>query len=306
MRCPICNFNLKNPLKSYLPYYFICFNCTGHFIGKVKKVEYPESYFDEGESFFWLSDLLETPLNLLLELRISYIKNIIKRKNAKILDYGCGSGKLVKKLLSESYSTIGFEPSSGALKITKRLKLPIFKKVKHIKDGYDLIMFWQSLEHTNNPLKALVGIKKYLAKSGKILIAVPNADSIEARLFKKLWFHYTYPMHRVHFNPKSITKMLARAGFKMKEIDFFNPEYTLTGLAQSFLNIFLPENVLYSVISHRRYTLPKNLSVLYSLLSLILLFTLSPIILVIFFIQLIFKKAGAIVVTANYARKVSH
>lgn len=310
MVCLICANQDKSQITpSFLPKYFYCQKCKGHFLPKElkEKSRYPEEYFAEKSTPTFVNKVSVIMLDFFLKLKVVKIEAIFKSNSQKkILDYGCGTGKLIKQLERNGFEATGFEPSTGALSIARNQGLKVFRKVQKIKGGYDLIMFWHSLEHTPRPVRVLKSIKTYLKSGGKILIAVPNADSIEARLFKKLWFHYTYPMHRVHFTPKSITKMLAREGFKIEEMDFFNPEYTLTGLGQSFLNIFLPENVLYSVVSHRRYTLSKNLSVFYSLLSFILLFALSPIILAIFFIQLIFKKTGAIVVTANYARKVSN
>ena len=41
-------------------------------------------------------------------------------------------------------------------------------------------------------------IKNHLNENGKILIAVPNIDSVDARIFKDNWIAYDAPRHLYH------------------------------------------------------------------------------------------------------------
>jgi len=92
---------------------------------------------------------------------------------------------------------------------------------------------------------------------------------------------------------------LQKAGFKPSSIDFWNPEYTISGLIQSFLNWFLPKDTLYSVISHRRQTMPLYKAVLISFISVLIILIFSPFLALFFIFQLILKKTGAIVIIAQ-------
>lgn len=301
MKCPICQSRSRNNFKkSILPKLIQCQNCTGHFVYPVKKSNYKESYFIEKSVKPSLASQTFSPiLNYFYYLKVKNIKKILKKtKSPTVLDYGCGSGKLVKTLNQSGIKTTGFDPSPGAVKVARDNNLPVFNTLKKTKNGYDLIMFWHSLEHTPDPLNVIKKSKKLLSKKGELLIAIPNADSIEATLTKQKWFHYTYPKHLVHFTPKAIELMLDRADFKIKIIDYFNPEYTLTGLTQSLLNLVLPENILYSTVTHRRFTKKPTEQLIYTFLSLILTAVFSPIILLLFTYQLHYKKTGAIVVLA--------
>lgn len=296
MKCPICNAKQIPPYK-YFYKYRTCNNCKGHFIDTKIKVTYPKTYFNENEKIKILAQG-QLVINFFLKLRINYIKNILKKHKACILDYGCGAGKLVEALNKSGLKTLGFEPSEGARIITRKSKLPVYNFVKKVRGGYDLIMFWQSLEHTTNPLQIISKSKNLLSPNGKILIAVPNADSPEALMAGEKWFHLTYPMHRIQFTPKSIKIMLEKCGFKIEKIDYFNPEYTLSGLSQTVLNFFLPKDILYSVVASRRFTMPYTKSLIYAFVSIICLITFSPIIISIYFIELLFKKTDAILLTA--------
>ena len=199
-----------------------------------------------------LSTIFSPILDFFYSLRIKKIARMLTTKNAVVLDYGSGSGKLVDKLNEAGIKAIGFEPSAGARKIAVKRNIPIYGKVRRVPGGFDLIMFWHSLEHTENPAQVLKNIRPLLKKNGKVLIAVPNIDSFEAKIAGEKWFHFSYPLHLIHFTPRAIETMLTRNGFVVGNIDYFNPEYTVAGLVQTFLNLFLPKDVLYSVVAHRR------------------------------------------------------
>lgn len=296
--CLVCG-NKKNNLGSFLPKYLLCSKCKTIFIDKKVTASYKESYFQEKEAPSIITLLTNQVLSSFIDSKINKILDTAENESPKILDYGCGSGKLVDILLKSGVDINGFEPSKGALKIAEKKKLPIYNKLKKVKGDYNLIMLWHSLEHIDNPLTILKKLKANLRKNGRLLIAVPNADSFDAKLTKQKWFHYTYPLHRIHFTYDSLKFLLYKSGFKIREIDFFNPEYTLTGLIQSLLNLFLPQDVLYSVVTNRRLSMNKNRATFYALLSIFLIIFFFPVIFLIYFLELIFKKTDAMVVIAE-------
>jgi len=298
MTCPICN-KISNPTRSYLPRFVCCNICKGHFLKRKVKANYPEEYFDQKGASSILSMLFSPFLEFLLYLKVQNIISQVCVRKPQILDYGCGSGKLIEALLKKQITATGYEPSLGALSITKRKKLPVFNQLKKAKGGYDLVMFWHSLEHVSSPYQVMTVIKKLLSKQGKVLVAIPNGDSWEAEIAREKWFHYSYPLHVIHFTPKSVKMMLENAGFKNIKIDFFNPEYTISGLLQTFLNLFFPNDVLYSVVTHRRLSMPLFSALIYSFLSVILAVFFSPFLILIFALQLIFRKSGAMVIIAK-------
>ncbi|MEK9147805.1 MAG: methyltransferase domain-containing protein, partial [Patescibacteria group bacterium] len=164
---------------------------------------------------------------------------------------------------------------------------------------YDLIMFWHSLEHTDRPKQVLDEARGLFAPGGKLLIAVPNAASWEARLAGERWFHYDYPFHRVQFTPTAITMLLERIGFRALSIDFFNPEYTVSGFLQTFLNFLFLKNALYTVVSHRRANVSQQKAMFSAMAGLLFLVVFSPLIGAFFILEFIFHKTGAIIVTAE-------
>lgn len=301
LECPICGNNQNEFIaSSFLPRCHRCGKCEGSFITGSERDIYTEKYFGEKTNPSIVAKISAPLLNLFYKLRVNEIKKLVSdKKFPKILDYGCGTGKLVEILIKKEIDTIGFEPSEGARRIAWGKNLPVYGEIKPVEGGYDLIMFWHSLEHIETPLEIIKNINDFLSKEGLLLIAVPNADSFEARIFKENWFHYSYPFHRIHFTPKSAKVMLQKTGFKPNSIDFWNLEYTVSGLVQSFLNWFLPKDTLYSVISHRRQTMPFYNAILISLISILIILIFSPFLASFFIFQLIFGKTGAMVIIAQ-------
>ena len=301
MRCHICgNTNKSNFEKSFLPKTLYCSVCGIHFTRDIKSPEYKENYYRNSDSESVVSKLSKPALNLLEEIKINRILTLVKFiEKPRILDYGCGAGNLVKRLILLNIDTLGFEPSRGARKITTKENLPVQGDLKMIKGKFDLIMFWLSLEHVPDPVDVINNAKKLLIKGGRLLIAVPNAESWEAMIAKEKWFHYTYPLHRFYFSFPSLSYLLKKCSLKIESVDCLNFEYTSTGLAQTLLNLILPKDVLYSIVGKRRRSMKKGKAILFASLSIIILIMFSPLVVIFFIIQLFFRKTGAMVVIAK-------
>jgi hypothetical protein len=57
-------------------------------------------------------------------------------------------------------------------------------------------------------------LKRLIKKNGIIIIAVPNSDSLDARIYKENWAAYDVPRHLYHFNPKDIETLFRNHGLK--------------------------------------------------------------------------------------------
>lgn len=301
MKCPICDYSSPDGFfKSFLPKTYCCSRCGIQFILEPKVAVYKKSYYRDTNSQTSISSLAHPILKILSDIKMRQIFFIVKSvKKPRILDYGSGAGEIVKNLKMKGINVVGFEPSSGANNITRNARLPVTNNFKKIKGKFDLIMMWHSLEHIEKPVVALKEIKKMLKPHGRLLLAVPNVDSLEARFSRGKWFHYTYPEHRFYYSPRSLAFLLKTSALKITDIDYLNFEYTSTGLAQTMLNMIFPKDVLYSIVSKRRRTMKKSKAILISFLSICVLLVLSPVLILVFIMQLFFRKTGAIVVTAK-------
>ena len=66
-------------------------------------------------------------------------------------------------------------------------------------DGrYAAIVFWHSLEHLPNPGEELERAAALLEPGGVLVVAVPNNDSLQAKLFGDRWLALDMPRHLTH------------------------------------------------------------------------------------------------------------
>lgn len=296
MRCPICAWDGPDPIPArHLPRFFRCPKCTGYFHREGGAPPYPEVYFSDKDS--GSVSFGGRILSVFLLFRERIIKNLLTKPSSRILDYGCGNGKLVSYLHSRGFRIDGYDPSAAAVSLATKTNIPVYGFIPDRQ--YDLIMFWHSLEHSDTPLEDVIACKRRCAPHSKLLIAVPNGLSWEARLTGEAWFCYDWPFHRVHFTPRALEILLEKAGFRVRSVDHANPEYALSSLAQTFLNLFLPKNVFYSLVADRRGDQGRAKRMAWGLISLAALAVFFPFLLVIYAFECMTKKTAAFIVVAE-------
>lgn len=300
MRCVICGSSIEHPAPArHLPHFARCPNCSGYVTVEKEAATYPAEYFTE-ELKEPKKSIFSPLFDFFLWMRMKKIMHTLGGKSGKILDYGCGNGKLVAYLRQRGFAVYGYDPEPAAVALAQKWGLPVFGEIPDKK--YDVVMFWHSLEHSETPFQDILVLKNHMNAGARLLIAVPNGDSLEAMAFGESFFCYDWPFHRVHFTPKALAILLEKAGFYVLSVDHFNPEYTISSLVQTCLNLFLPKNAFYSLVSKRRQTVSRGKLLFLGSLSLFILIVVSPILILFFIVALFSKKTAAfIVVTESVA-----
>ena len=143
------------------------------------------------------------------ELVLKYKSNIKDSKT--ILDIGCGTGEFLKVFKNNSWQTLGVEPNKSAreIAITKN-ELEVLDEqglFDFSNEHFDVITMWHVLEHVSDINSHLTQIKRILKKDGVLIVAVPNAESPDAQMYKQCWAAYDVPRHLYHFTKKSIENL---------------------------------------------------------------------------------------------------
>lgn len=154
--------------------------------------------------------------------------NIIPRlvnANSEVLDVGCNTGFIGKKLLEKNVITDGIDINDKALKIASKFYQHTYKRDLYIgkldipRKKYDYIIFADILEHLPRPDLVLQDSAKYLKKEGSILISLPNIARLEIRLKLLLGsFDYTYggilsEDHLRFFTRKTANDLINKSGY---------------------------------------------------------------------------------------------
>lgn len=147
---------------------------------------------------------------------------LIKNLNVgdKVLDYGCGTGEFVHYLNKKKFNAKGFEPNPTGFGIAKSKDPNSFYSTSEIlkTEKFNVITLWHVLEHIPNLFDELENIKNALTENGRILIAVPNYESFDAKYYQEYWAAYDVPRHLWHFNQASLSKILYDFGMVIENI----------------------------------------------------------------------------------------
>jgi hypothetical protein len=89
-----------------------------------------------------------------------------------------------------------------------------------LEGGYDLVTFWDVLEHLPDPRRELGLARGVLAPGGAVAATMPNVEGLYPRLTYRLlarrtgvWEHPELPVHLYDFSPRTIERLLERAGY---------------------------------------------------------------------------------------------
>jgi len=138
----------------------------------------------------------------------------------RLLDFGCGGGSFLQRMHRQGWKVTGLDVSPAAVgHVRNGLGLrALLGSLPHpdLRPGsFDVITMWHSLEHVHRPMAVLAEAHKLLAPGGKLLVAVPNIDSLPFRWFGAAWYALDLPRHLTHFAPWTLHLMLENVGFNV-------------------------------------------------------------------------------------------
>ena len=144
--------------------------------------------------------------------------------DARVLDFGCGGGFLLKNL--KCGGKVGVEVNPAAAEAARKNGLEVFAAVADVPDEYvNVIISNNALEHTLQPLEELKSLYKKLRVGGKAVFVVP-CESIGYAYKPDDVNHHLYS-----WSPMCIGNLFSEAGFSVVEskayIHKWPPKYRL-------------------------------------------------------------------------------
>jgi SAM-dependent methyltransferase len=223
---------------------------------------YAPDYYGGGEAKFepWVEGLR----NLVGRLRARRLAAGLP-PGARVLDVGCGDGRLLAAFAALGYACTGTErtqdhPRPGSAAAGVEIHAGDLTEAGLPENSFDLCVFWHVLEHLHDPRASLVEARRVLSPEGRLVVAVPNFESLQAVWSGGGWFHLDLPRHLFHFTPRSLAALLSRAGFRVHRIGHHCLEQNPYGILQSALNRWKARgsdpNLLYEILKDTRPDVP--------------------------------------------------
>jgi 2-polyprenyl-3-methyl-5-hydroxy-6-metoxy-1,4-benzoquinol methylase len=204
--------------KSLAGYYTGKFNLTGFILSKIY-----------GNPFTWLRP------------------NIVNF-NSKILDVGCGKGRLLLSMKRSGYQNLtGIDPYNSE-DIRYENGVNVYKKdVFEMEGQFDLVMLHHSFEHMDSPKTILERLGHLINSQGIIIIRIPVANCYAWRKYQSHWLQLDAPRHFFLHTVKSMTILAKECGLCLDSFEFESSAFQFTGSEKYLRNFgFTQDNSIFT------------------------------------------------------------
>jgi len=144
--------------------------------------------------------------------------NSFKTEQKTILDVGAGTGDFLNICKNNNWEVFGTEPNSSARNLAKEKGVALEKDLSFYQNKkFDVITLWHVLEHVRDLSNFIKQLKQLLKPNGRLVIAVPNFKSYDAKHYKQFWAAFDVPRHLFHFSQEAIQKLFLEVNMKVEK-----------------------------------------------------------------------------------------
>lgn len=206
-----------------------CDTCSFRFTQDIPDIHEIKPYY-QSNSYVSHSDTKEGIINQLYHLvrnytlgtKSSLIQKVTGLATGNLLDIGAGTGAFANKMQQKGWEVIGLEPDETARMQAQKnyaLQLAIPSSINEMmNESFHAITLWHVLEHVHDLEGYWHHFSRLIAFNGKLVIAVPNYTSLDAKKYGAYWAAYDVPRHLYHFSPKAMEQMAIQFGFRLVKI----------------------------------------------------------------------------------------
>jgi SAM-dependent methyltransferase len=162
---------------------------------------------------------------------IKYSNLVIKEKNTKILEAGCGAGRVYFHYKNKGYPIHGIENSDIAVNniLSKDPKADVvlgsITQLPYESNSFDVVLafgLYHNIESESELQQSLLETARVLRPGGKLVASV-RCDNLENNLIERIVRSRKVPdamihFHRWHFNEHDVQQLLSNSGLHIDKI----------------------------------------------------------------------------------------
>lgn len=150
----------------------------------------------------------------MLKKKVALVAGAAKHSTLRLVDIGCGTGYFLQTAKERGWSVSGIEKDEKAREsATARSGLKVYDEESLWQmepSSFDVVTLWHALEHMEKLNETIVKIKEIISPEGLIVLALPNCQSFDTKIYTDYWAAYDIPRHLWHFSPDSVTQLFAK------------------------------------------------------------------------------------------------
>lgn len=136
------------------------------------------------------------------------------KPSGTFLEVGPWIGRVAYSAKQAGYAVSVLERDGDCVSLLQRCGIDAIQSVdparslRELGRKFDVIGLWHSIEHLPRPWEVIQAAARALNPGGLLVVAAPNPESAQFRLFGKHWVHLDAPRH-IHFLPISLIDAIA-------------------------------------------------------------------------------------------------
>jgi 2-polyprenyl-3-methyl-5-hydroxy-6-metoxy-1,4-benzoquinol methylase len=159
--------------------------------------------------------------------KVRIFRDAIGSGRRRILDIGCGNGRLLSTLREhgcDGWDLEGIDFSEDAIRQCRakgfRAEATRAQDFDAEDGTFDAVIMLQLIEHLEDPRATLARVRALLRPGGVFIAETPNIGGLDYRWFRgRFWGMYHFPRHWNLFSARALQKLLTEAGFTMVRTD---------------------------------------------------------------------------------------
>jgi len=141
----------------------------------------------------------------------------LRRPPGRLLDVGCSVGLFLDLARKSGWEVEGVEASEWSAAQAReqgfRVHNELFEQVELPERSYEVVCFWDVLEHVPSPRLVLEKAHRLLRPGGLLMVSTPDITSLSARLLGRRWW-FVERDHIFYYSTATLSEQLRRTGFE--------------------------------------------------------------------------------------------